>query len=64
MTRFNEDFAAAAEQRSRGILSESWAWLRDNGKWWMMPIVAMLLVFGLLVVVGGSVAAPFIYTLF
>jgi hypothetical protein len=38
--------------------------LSANKKWWLAPIVLAVLVIGALVVLGGSAAAPFIYTLF
>ena len=46
------------------ILKEFWDFLKVRKKWWLTPIVLMLLLIGLLVVLGGSGAAPFIYTLF
>ncbi len=48
----------------RGVLGEFWALLMDNKKYWMLPIILLLLVFGVLVILSGSSAAPFIYTLF
>lgn len=38
--------------------------LRHNKKWWMIPIIAVLLLFGVLLILGTTGAAPFIYTLF
>jgi hypothetical protein len=47
------------------ILAELWHFLRVRKKFWLMPIVIMLLVFGgLVILVQGSAVAPFIYTLF
>lgn len=49
----------------RGLVSELWAFMRVRRKWWLMPIiVVMVLVGGLLVFAQGSVLAPFIYTIF
>jgi hypothetical protein len=59
-----EDFAKQAEVKPDGDLSDLWYFLRHNRKWWLTPIVILLLVFGVLVMLGGSAAAPFIYTLF
>jgi hypothetical protein len=48
-----------------GILSELWAFMKVRKKWWLGPIVFMLLLLGLLLVfTQGSALAPFIYTLF
>jgi hypothetical protein len=55
---------ATAEERSTGLLSETWAFLKENKKWWLLPIVGVLLLFGALVLLSGSAVAPFIYTLF
>jgi hypothetical protein len=60
----NEFEKAAREQGRVGLLAELWGFLRDNKKWWLLPILAMLLLFGLLVMLSGSGLAPFIYTLF
>jgi hypothetical protein len=47
------------------ILSELWAFMRVRKKYWLAPILFMLLVFGGLVILAqGSAVAPFIYTLF
>lgn len=47
------------------ILKEFWGFLRVRKKFWLMPIVLMLLVLGLLIVLTqGSALAPFIYTIF
>ena len=44
---------------------ELWAFMRERKKFWLMPIVIVLLLFGALIVLTqGSAVAPFIYTLF
>ena len=44
---------------------ELWAFMRERKKFWLLPLVAVLLVFGALIVLTqGSAVAPFIYTLF
>ena len=48
-----------------GIIGELWAFMKVRKKWWLGPIVVMLVLLGLLVVITqGTVVAPFIYTLF
>ena len=49
---------------NRGLLRELWKMLMENKKYWMIPIILTLLLFGLLVILGSSSSAPFIYTLF
>ena len=47
------------------FISELWAFMRERKKFWLLPIVLVLVLFGgLLVLTQGSVVAPFIYTLF
>lgn len=47
------------------FLQQFWEFLKVRKKWWLGPIVAMLLLLGLLLVVtSSSPLAPFIYTLF
>ena len=47
------------------VVSDFWAFLRQEKKYWLVPIVVMFLLFGMLIVFSQSSAlAPFIYTLF
>ena len=48
-----------------GLIAELWRFMRVRKKYWLAPIViVMLLLGGLLVLAKGSAIAPFIYTLF
>ena len=58
------DLKELSEARSGGVLAQIWGFIRDSKKWWLTPIILMLLLLGLLFVIGGSGAAPFIYTIF
>jgi hypothetical protein len=47
------------------FVSEVWRFLRVRKKFWLLPILVMMVVFGgLAILAKGSVVAPFIYTLF
>ncbi len=47
------------------VLTEFWQFLKEEKKYWLMPIVIVFVLFGLLIVFSQSSAvAPFIYTLF
>jgi len=59
-----DELADQAEAPSTGLLREYWDFLRHNKKWWLIPIIVALLLVGVLVILGGTAAAPFIYTLF
>ncbi len=49
----------------RGILGELWAFMKVRKKFWLLPIIIVLLVVGaLLIFAQGSALAPFIYTIF
>jgi len=48
-----------------GFLAELWLFLRVRKKFWLLPILIMMVLFGGLVVLSqGSAVAPFIYTIF
>ena len=59
-----EAFEREAQQESKGLLREYVDFLRHNKKWWLIPIIVALLLVGVLIILGSSAAAPFIYTLF
>ena len=59
-----EEFKQQSKQERTGILLEFWDFLRHNKKWWLLPILAVLLLLGLIVILGGTAVAPFIYPLF
>ena len=59
-----KDFEQLATQRRATLAGEFWDFLKHNKKWWLLPIVLVLLVLGALVLVGSTGIAPFIYTLF
>jgi hypothetical protein len=47
------------------MLGDLWGFLKERKKWWLLPMVVVLLLFGVLIVfTSGSAIAPFIYTLF
>ena len=58
------EFAEMASDARPGLLAELWEFLRHNKKWWLTPIIAVLLLIGALILLAGSAAAPFIYPLF
>ena len=47
------------------LLKELWAYMRARKKWWLMPAIVVLVVFGgILLLAQGTAVAPFIYTIF
>ena len=59
-----DEFEQHAGQQRVGLIAEFWEFLKYNKKWWLLPILIVLLGVGALVLISGSAAAPFIYTLF
>lgn len=58
------EFEEAGEKQSEGLVSELVYFLKTNKRYWLAPIILSLLLLGLLIILAGSSAAPFIYTLF
>lgn len=47
------------------FLKDLWGFLKERKKFWLLPIIVILLLFGVLIVLtSGSAIAPFIYTIF
>ncbi len=47
------------------FLQEFWEFLRERKKYWLLPIIIVLALFGILIVLSqGTAVAPFIYTIF
>ena len=57
-------FAEAGKGPPPGLLREFLLFLKQNKKFWLIPLLTVLLLLGVLVLLGGTAAAPFIYSLF
>jgi hypothetical protein len=57
-------FVEQADLGQQSFLVEVFEWLQYNKKWWLAPIVLILMLVGFLVILSGTAVAPFIYTLF
>jgi len=57
-------FEQAAQAQEQGLVAEFVQFLKENKKWWLAPILLVLMMVGALILLSGSAAAPFIYTLF
>jgi len=58
------EFEKAAQERQPSFVRELLQFVAENKKWWMIPILLVLALAGLLVMLGSTGVAPFIYTLF
>ena len=59
-----EQFQAAAQAMRTGLVVEFWEFLKHSKKWWLTPILIVILMMGLLVVLSSTGAGPFIYAIF
>jgi hypothetical protein len=57
-------FAREAEEQPTSWFGEYFYFLKTTRKWWLLPILLIILAFGAILVVAGSPLAPFIYALF
>jgi hypothetical protein len=60
----DDRFEQAVAQPRSSLLGEFWGFLSHNKKWWLLPIVVVFLLLGVLMLLGSTAAAPFIYTIF
>lgn len=60
----SKTFEQQASEKRVGLLVEFFHFLRSNKKWWLVPLLVVLLGLGVLVALGSTGAAPFLYTLF
>jgi hypothetical protein len=64
MTEKRNAFEQASQERQSSLAGEFLHFLKHTKKFWLIPLLIALLVFGLLVILAGTGVAPFIYTLF
>lgn len=57
-------FQQAAQEEQPSFVAEFVGFLLESKKWWLIPIVVVLMLVGVLVMLSSSVVAPFIYPLF
>lgn len=58
------EFERLAPEGGSSLFREMLHFVLENKKWWLVPILVVLFLVGILVILGGTGAAPFIYTLF
>ena len=48
-----------------GLVKELWGFMKERKKWWLLPVIIVMVLVGMLLVFAqGSALAPFIYTIF
>lgn len=64
MSQEPNDFQQLSRQKRNSLAAEFIEFLKHNKKWWLLPVLIILLGLGLLVLLSSSAIAPFIYPLF
>ena len=59
-----DEFQQAGQQKPLNLVQEFLLFVRENKKWWLIPILLVFGLVSLLVMFGSTGAAPFVYTLF
>lgn len=59
-----QSFLEASQEGSGGLVSEFFGFMRDNAKWWLLPFLIVFGLLGVILILGSTGAAPFIYTMF
>ncbi len=57
-----DEFLQAARQEERGLVAEFVAFMAENKMWWLTPIMIVFLLLGILLVLGATGVAPFLYS--
>ena len=64
MSQPNNDFEKAASESQRSLVGEFMGFLKQNRKFWLLPLIIVMLALAALLILSSTAAAPFIYTLF
>ena len=59
-----DEFARLGELTRTSFAGDLYYLLKNNKKWWMLPLIGLLLIFGVLMFLAATGVAPYIYTLF
>ena len=64
MSNQSDDFEKAASENQRSLVGEFMGFLKQNRKFWLLPLIIVMLLLAGLLILSSTAAAPFIYTLF
>ncbi|MDB6073769.1 MAG: hypothetical protein JWO89_1409 [Verrucomicrobiaceae bacterium] len=64
MSDQSNDFEKAASESQRSLVGEFIGFLKQNRKFWLLPLIVVMLLLAGLLILSSTAAAPFIYTLF
>ena len=60
----DNDFEKASQEKQGNLLSEFLGFLKQTKKFWLLPLILVMLALAALLILSSTAAAPFIYTLF
>ena len=60
----DNDFEKASQEKQGNLLSEFMGFLKQTKKFWLLPLILVMLALAALLILSSTAAAPFIYTLF
>jgi hypothetical protein len=60
----SNDFEKASQEKQGNLISEFMGFLKQTRKFWLLPLILVMLALAALLVLSSTAAAPFIYTLF
>lgn len=64
MSAPDNDFEKASQEKQGNLVSEFIGFLKQNKKFWLLPLIIVMLLLAALLILSSTAAAPFIYTLF
>ena len=64
MSAPENEFEKASKQKHGNLITEVWGFVKQNKKFWLLPLLIVLLLLAALLIFSSTAAAPFIYTLF
>jgi hypothetical protein len=60
----SDDFEKASQEKQGNLITEFMGFLKQTRKFWLLPLLLVMLALAALLVLSSTAAAPFIYTLF
>jgi hypothetical protein len=60
----DKSFEEAGQEAEQGLVGEFFSFMKENAAWWLVPFLVVFGLLGLLLVLGGTGAAPFLYAMF
>jgi hypothetical protein len=64
MSTPGNDFEKSAREKQSSLFSEFLGFMKQNKKFWLIPLLVIMLLLSALLILSSTAAAPFIYTLF